>query len=84
MAAAEKRGPSAEAHTVNRQPLVTTASPPKTAPPPGDHQRDTMSPLFRPVAPDLDITTPAGVDKFFPNLAEVRPRPPTNHRMQTP
>jgi len=31
-----------------------------------------MSPSYRPVSQDLNISTVAGVKDYFPNLAEVR------------
>lgn len=37
----------------------------------GNHTRDTMSPSYRPVPQSLDISSPAGVTDYFPNLAEV-------------
>ncbi|KAI8474186.1 MAG: hypothetical protein J3K34DRAFT_143627 [Monoraphidium minutum] len=36
-----------------------------------DHTRETMSPLYRPVRQDLDISTAGGVADYFPNLAQV-------------
>ena len=63
-----------DAHTL-------THSAPRAVPPPlrnvthtptGNHTRETMSPLFRPVPRDLDVSTAGGdVARYFPNLAEV-------------
>jgi len=34
--------------------------------------RDSMSPLYRPVPQSLNISNPAAVAPYFPNLAKVR------------
>jgi hypothetical protein len=60
----------------NRRRITNPPTPSKQPPPlnPPKTQSDTMSPSFRPVPQDLDISTPAGVKAYFPNLAQVRER----------
>jgi hypothetical protein len=56
------------------QAFLLTLLAPFPAPPgraAGNHTRDTMSPLYRPVPQTLDVSTPAGVKDYYPNLAQV-------------